>query len=151
MTSSPWSVALETNPDPAIQQGILVPLVADNEIAGGPSGRELLAVTVRDPSGAVVGGLWGRMGYGFLFVELLALGPAKGQGLGRTVMDLAEAEARRRGLAGMWVDTFTFQAPGFYPKLGFTECGRITGYPPGHDRVFFVKRFDTVVGDNSDA
>ncbi len=43
------------------------------------------------------------------------------------------------------------QALGFYLKLGFTECGRITGYPPGHDRVFFVKRFDTVPGDGDDA
>ena len=151
MTSNSWSVALETNPDPAIRQDILVPLIADNEAAGGPSRRELLAVTVQNPSGAVVGGLWGRMGYGFLFVELLALGPAKGQGLGRAVMGLAEAEARRRGLQGMWVDTFTFQAPGFYPKLGFTECGRITGYPPGHDRVFFVKRFGAATKGDGDA
>jgi len=139
--TNPWSVALEHDPDPALRRDILAPLVADNETAGGPSHGELLAVTVRDAAGAVVGGLWGRTGYGFLFVELLALGPAKGLGLGRTVMGMAEAEARRRGLLGMWVDTFTFQAPGFYPKLGFTECGRITGYPPGHDRIFFVKRF----------
>lgn len=151
MTNIPWSVALETNPDPEIRQDILVPLIADNEAAGGPSQSELLAVTVRDPSGAVVGGLWGRTGYGFLFVELLALGPAKGHGLGRAVMELAEAEARRREMTGMWVDTFTFQAPGFYLKLGFWEYGRITGYPPGHDRIFFVKRFDTVPGDDGDA
>jgi len=116
--------------------------IAYNEAAGGPSRHELLAVTVRDGAGAVVGGLWGRTGYGFLFVELLALGAAKGQGLGRTVMGIAEAAARHRGLLGMWVDTFTFQAPGFYPKLGFVECGRIAGYPPGHDRIFFVRRFD---------
>ena len=151
MTSSPWSVALETDPDPAIRQGILAPLIAANEAAGGPSRRELLAVTVRDASGAVVGGLWGRMGYGFLFVELLALGTAKGLGLGRAVMGLAEAEARRREMAGMWVDTFTVQAPGFYLKLGFTECGRITGYPPGHDRVFFVKRFGAATKGDGDA
>jgi len=151
MTSSQWSVALETNPDPVIRQDVLVPLVADNEASGGPSRSELLAVTVRDLSGTVVGGLWGRTGYSFLFVELLALGPAKGHGLGRTVMELAEVEARRRGMAGMWVDTFTFQAPGFYLKLGFTECGRITGYPPGHDRIFFVKRFDVLAEESSDA
>ena len=150
MTSNQWSVALETNPDPAIREDILVPLVADNEAAGGPSHRELLAVTIRDASGVVVGGLWGRTGYGFLFVELLALGPAKGHGLGRAVMELAEVEARRRGMVGMWVDTFTFQAPGFYLKLGFVECGRITGYPPGHDRIFFVKRFDAVAKESSD-
>ena len=98
-------------------------------------------MAVRDRNGEVVGGLWGRTGYGFLFVELLAMGPARGIGLGRRVMQLAEAEAKRRSLLGIWLDTWTFQAPNFYPKLGFTECGRITGYPPGHDRIFYVKRF----------
>ena len=34
-----------------------------------------------------------------------------------------------------------FQAPGFYQRLGFTECGRIRDDPPGHDRIFYVKRF----------
>lgn len=115
-----------------------------NENAGGPAHGGLLAVTVRNGEGAVVGGLWGRVGYGFLFIELLALGPAKGIGLGRKVMELAEVEARRRELVGMWLDTWTFQTPNFYPKLGFVECGRITGYPPGHDRIFYVKWFGPV-------
>lgn len=77
-----------------------------------------------------------------LFVELLALGPARGRGLGRRLMRDAEAEARRRGLSGIWLDTWTFQAPGFYARLGFAECGRIRDYPPGHDRIFYVKRFE---------
>ncbi|WP_264045054.1 hypothetical protein [Methylobacterium flocculans] len=62
---------------------ILAPLVAHNE-AQVPNGNwGLLALTVRDAGGAIVGGLWGRTGYGMLFVELLALGPARGNGLGR--------------------------------------------------------------------
>ena len=141
MTGPPWTLVLEESPDPSVRALILAPLSLHNEQAAGPGCWETLAVTVRDPSGAVVGGLWGRCGYGFVFVELLALGPARGGGLGREVMALAEAEARRRGLLGMWLDTWTFQAPGFYQKLGFIECGRITGYPPGHDRIFYMKRF----------
>ncbi len=120
-------------------------LAAFNTGAAGAGGWGLLAVTVRDEAGAVVGGLWGRTGYGFPFVELLALGPAKGVGLGREVMGIAEAEARRRGLVGIWLDTWTFQAPGFYEKLGFTECGRIPDYPPGHDKIFYVKRFRPLI------
>ena len=141
MTGSEWTVVLEADPDPSLRAKILEPLSAHNDAAAGPGGWATLAVTVRDAAGEVVGGLWGRTGYGFVFVELLALGPARGGGLGREVMALAEAEARRRGLVGMWLDTWTFQAPGFYQKLGFTECGRITEYPPGHDRIFYVKRF----------
>ena len=140
MRNDQWQVVLETDPDAALRARILEPLAAHNEAAAGPGNFGLLAITVRDPRGEVVGGLWGRTGFGFLFVELLALGRAKGSGLGREVMRLAEAEARRRGLHGIWLDTWTFQAPDFYPKLGFVECGRITDYPPGHDRIFYVKR-----------
>jgi ribosomal protein S18 acetylase RimI-like enzyme len=136
-----WQIVLEEDPDPSLRSKILEPLSKHNELAGGPTNWNLLAVTVRDQNGEVVGGLWGRSGYGFLFVELLALGPAKGAGLGREVMLLAEAEAKRRGLLGIWLDTWTFQAPGFYQKLGYIECGRITDYPPGHDRIFYMKRF----------
>lgn len=138
---SEWRVALEEYPDPDLRARILEPLSAHNVAAAGPAEWGIVAVSVRGPDGAVAGGLWGRCGYGFLFVELLALGPARGTGLGRRVMQLAEEEARRRGLLGIWLDTWTFQAPDFYAKLGFVEFGRIGEYPPGHDRVFLVKRF----------
>ena len=142
MTDETWTVQLETEPVGAMREKILAPLAAHNEAEAGPGEWRLLAVTVRDAAGEIAGGLWGRHGYGFLFVELLAIGPARHQGLGHKVMALAEAEARRRGLRGMWLDTWTFQAPDFYPKLGFVECGRIDDYPPGHARIFYVKRFD---------
>ena len=141
MQGSQWTVTLETDPDPSLRAKILEPLDKYNDAAAGPGRWGTLAVTVRGGDGEVVGGLWGRTGYGFLFVELLALGPARGLGLGRKVMGMAEAEAKQQGLLGIWLDTWTFQAPGFYPKLGFVECGRITEYPPGHDRIFYVKRF----------
>jgi hypothetical protein len=40
------------------------------------------------------------------------------------------------------VDTFSFQAPEFYRKLGFREFGRID-YPPEHQRIFFQKQLGT--------
>ncbi len=141
MQDDQWTITLEADPDASLRAKILEPLSAYNDSAAGPGQWGLLAIIVRDRTGEVAGGLWGRTGYGFLFVELLAMGPARGIGLGRRVMQLAEAEAKRCSLLGIWLDTWTFQAPDFYPKLGFTECGRITGYPPGHNRIFYVKRF----------
>ena len=142
MAAPGWTIRLEAEPDAAMRAAILAPLVAYNE-AQVPNGDwDLMALTVRDGAGVIVGGLWGRTGYGMLFVELLALGPARGRGLGRRLMRDAEAEARRRDLSGIWLDAWTFQAPGFYARLGFAECGRIRDYPPGHDRIFYVKRFE---------
>ncbi len=140
MTSADWTIQLEAEPDEAHREIILALLRAYNDEAGGPSRRDQLVVTVRDGGGTVVGGLWGYTGFGYLFIDLLMLGPARGVGLGRAIMELAENEARRRGLIGIWLDTWTFQAPGFYERLGFIEFGRIKEYPPGHDMIFYSKR-----------
>ncbi len=135
-----WTVAVETAPDAAVRDAIARPLRAHNLAAMGTGDWGPFAITVRDGDGAIAGGLWGDIWYGFLFVELLALGDASGEGLGRQVMELAEAEARRRGCTGIWLDTFTWQAPWFYPKLGFEEFGRIERYVGDQDRIFLVKR-----------
>ena len=47
----------------------------------------------------------------------------------------------RRGCAGVRLDTTSFQAPDFYKRHGYTEFGRIDGYPPGHARIWLMKRF----------
>ena len=137
---SGWTIAVEPKPTAAIRRAIMRPLQRHNVAQVGDGGFTPVAVTARDAAGKIVGGLWGYGWHGFLFVELLAAGKARGGGTGRRMMALAEAEARRLGCRGIWLDTFTFQAPGFYAKLGFEEVGRITGHPPGHDRIFLVKR-----------
>jgi GNAT superfamily N-acetyltransferase len=137
-----WTIAIEAAPDADIRAAVLKPLMAHNTEQTGSSDYQPFAITIRGPDGSIAGGLYGGIYFRFLFIELLATGAAKDQGIGRQVMELAEAEARKRGCIGMWLDTFTFQAPWFYPKLGFTEFGRIPDYPPGHDRIFLVKRFE---------
>ncbi|MGF6648257.1 hypothetical protein P3T17_006420 [Paraburkholderia sp. GAS82] len=37
----------------------------------------------------------------------------------------------------MIVDTFSFQAPDFYRKLGYSEWGRLTEMAGVHERYFF--------------
>ncbi|GGC91032.1 hypothetical protein GCM10007418_08390 [Halopseudomonas salina] len=55
---------------------------------------------------------------------------------------MAEKLALEKGYIGIWLDTFDFQAPEFYPKHGFTRFGQIDDFPPGHQRYFFQKRLD---------
>jgi hypothetical protein len=40
----------------------------------------------------------------------------------------------------VWLDSFSFQAPGFYRRLGYAEFGVVEDYPPGHTRHFLKKR-----------
>jgi GNAT superfamily N-acetyltransferase len=81
--------------------------------------------------------------YRWLFVELLFV-PAsmRGQGLGTELMRQAESVARARGCHGIWLDTFSFQAPDFYERLGFDRFGTIDAYPLQHSRLFFQKRLE---------
>ena len=139
MADVDWTLHIEAEPNAEVLNRILEPLSAYNKMSVGPGNWEKWAVTVRDRENAIVGGSWGEIGYDFLKVELLALGRARNRSLGRRLMTLAEEAAVERGLRGIWLDTSTFQAPNFYRKLGFEECGRISDYPPGHDRIFFVK------------
>ena len=103
-----------------------------------------LAILIRSPSdGAIEGGLWGRSYYRWLFIELLFIPePSRKVGLGTRIMDLAEAEARRRGCLGAWLDSFSFQAPGFYEKRGYKIFAQLDDYPPGQSRFFLSKRLN---------
>jgi GNAT superfamily N-acetyltransferase len=92
-------------------------------------------------TGAIDGGLTARIGFGWMFVELLFVPERlRGQGIGRQLMEQAEAVAREKGCIGVHLDTFTFQAPGFYQKLGYAVLGEIANYPPGSSRFFLHKR-----------
>ena len=98
---------------------------------------------LKDDAGAIVGGLTGYVLYGWMFVQFLSVAEElRGRGLGQALMADAEAWARQHGLTGMWLDTFAFQRPEFYRKLGFVEFGTIEDHPKGSRRIFFQKRFD---------
>ncbi|ROM79109.1 GNAT family N-acetyltransferase [Pseudomonas brassicacearum] len=127
------------------RQGILAPLRAYNTARTGGSAPELVAWLVRDEQDEIVGGLYGRVFFRWLYIELLVVPEqARGQGTGSTLMQMAEELAREKNCVGIWLDTFDFQAPEFYRRLGFTECGQIDDYPPGHQRFFFQKRLSTI-------
>ena len=62
----------------------------------------------------------------------------RGQGIGRRLLAALEAEAVRRGCTRAALDSYGFQAPAFYLRLGYREWGRLD-YPNGTTRHFFAK------------
>jgi GNAT superfamily N-acetyltransferase len=98
-----------------------------------------LGVFARDGEN-IVAGLAGGTYCGWLFIRYLWVSDAlRGMGLGRDLMGAAEGRALERGCHSAWVDTFSFQAPGFYRKLGYDVFGELD-YPPSHRRFFLKKR-----------
>jgi len=91
----------------------------------------------------VTGALVAVFGVAWCFVELLATDPgSRRSGVGRALMARVEEQARQRNMTGVWLDTYTFQAPAFYEALGYQRVGRIDDYPPGEARIFYAKRMD---------
>lgn len=127
-------------PDEAVRSAIVRPLVAYNHAKTRRNDYRPIVVAIDDDSGQVVGGLWGRTAYDWLFVELLFVPESlRGQGVGTDVMRRAEAEAIARGCHSVWLDTFEFQARGFYERLGYSCFGELDNYPPGSSRYFMRK------------
>ena len=63
----------------------------------------------------------------------------RGQGIGRQLLTEAEDHARRHGCHQIWLDTYSFQAPGFYQRLGYQIFGELD-YPDDRKRLFLHKR-----------
>ena len=89
------------------------------------------------------GGVTGYAVYDWMYVQFLAVPPRlRGQGVGRALMQRAEAFGRERGIIGIYLDTFEFQSRGFYEKLGYSLFGQIEDHPRGLHRYFLQKRLD---------
>jgi GNAT superfamily N-acetyltransferase len=137
------SLLLTATPDPAEEAAARGALRDANAAAGFPHDTVPLAVLLRDESGAVIGGLVGVTGWSWLYTQNLAVPPAlRGAGWGRRLLEAAEAEARARGCIGARLDTYTFQARGFYEKQGYRVVGAIPDCPPGQTRFTMIKRLD---------
>jgi GNAT superfamily N-acetyltransferase len=133
-------LALEAHPDKTTVEAIEEGLAAYNEQLA-PGGRWApLWLVGRDSAGAVQAGLKAITEYDWLFVNWLWVAePYRRQGIGSRLLSDAEAVARERGCTSIYLDTFSFQAPDFYRRLGFKEFGRLSDFPPGHTRFWLSK------------
>ena len=97
---------------------------------------------VLDGGGALLGGLTGRTHSLRAWLEISTLWvdeARRGQGIGRGLVERAEVEAYRRGCLHARLSTSTFQAPGFYEKLGYTLFGKLEDCPPGDTSLYYRK------------
>jgi GNAT superfamily N-acetyltransferase len=132
-------------PTAAFRQGLLAALwtVSDPKAGQRPWPAHSLCLAIRDAAGAVAGGLYGYFRYDWLFIELIFVPEdRRGQDLGSALLAIAQAQARAWGAVGVWLDTFSFQARGFYERHGFAVFGGIADYPAPHERFFLNKRLD---------
>jgi GNAT superfamily N-acetyltransferase len=135
------TITLTDAPSAAAQAAIGQGLNRYNvEKAGYSDSRPLAVLVSNADTTEVIGGLLGRTSLGVLFIDLVFLPDVlRGHRLGERIMAQAEEEAKRRGCRTSVLYTISFQAPGFYERLGYRVFGTIPCDPPGTSRLFFVK------------
>jgi ribosomal protein S18 acetylase RimI-like enzyme len=100
-----------------------------------------IAIFVRDEQGAIRGGILGDVWAGWLHITYLWIADGwRGQGYGSQLLRAAESEARALGCQSATVESFSFQAPGFYQKYGYEVFATLPERPPGHTYYYLRKQ-----------
>ncbi|HET6857153.1 MAG TPA: N-acetyltransferase [Streptomyces sp.] len=100
-----------------------------------------LQVWALDEAGGLAAGLDGFTWGHWLHVGLLWVADEhRGAGLGSRLLVQAEQTAfKERGCRYARLETWDFQAPAFYLKLGYEVVGRVDDYPPGVTEFILAK------------
>nr|WP_306175372.1 MULTISPECIES: GNAT family N-acetyltransferase [unclassified Stenotrophomonas] len=95
---------------------------------------------IHDAAGQVVAGIAADVCGGWLMVHALWVDQTqRGRGLGQALLADAEQQARALGAHAVTLDTFSWQAEGFYLKQGYAVFGRLQDFPRGHERLYLRK------------
>ena len=121
------------------KKAVLGGLIAYNTGKMGKQKYKRFAVSLRE-DGAIVGGIVGEVWMTVLFIQLFWIEERfRGKDHGTALIQQIEEEARRFGAVRSYVDTMSFQAPGFYRACGYQAFAAIEGYPGGATRHWFTK------------
>ena len=129
-------IDVTADPSPADEALVMAGTRAHNAAFMQADSRRLRVFT-RDAAGTIIGGVTASTYWNYLDVKFLWVHEQhRHLGLGTQVMGAAHAEAWRRGCKNVFLDTFSFQARGFYERLGYREFGRLSGFSGHHERHF---------------
>ena len=99
-----------------------------------------IAIFLRDDQRQMVAGISGWLWGECLEIDYLWVQEAvRGQGVGKQLVIALEEAAVVRGCRQITLETFSFQAPEFYQKLGYNEFGVIDGFG-NHFRKFYMPK-----------
>ncbi len=135
-------VRSDGEPNPEDKKALVAGLLANHASQGHPrKPKELYSIFLKDPADKVLGGvivsfLWNGMEIESLWIDE----SIRGQGWGGKLMKAVEEEGIKRGCTISYTNTFSWQAPGFYEKLGYTLYGKLDNFPEGNSLSYFCKK-----------
>lgn len=126
--------------NPKDKEVLVEGLLSHHARKGHPRKSELFSIFLKDQHDRVLGGvvvsfLWNGMEIQSLWIDE----SVRKKGWGRKLIEAAETEAIKKGCTFAYTNTFSWQAPEFYSKLGYTLYGSLEGFPKGNSLRYFRK------------
>jgi len=132
---------MESEPSASDRRILEEQLYHANVRATGLADGKLFAAFLRGHDGSVIGGAEGWSWGGTCYIRhLFVPAPLRRAGLGTRLMTAVEDEARARECKQIILDTYDFQAPEFYLRLGFEPAASVANYVGIYRYLTFIKR-----------
>jgi GNAT superfamily N-acetyltransferase len=139
--SSPLQWSIDHHPSDRAIQAVRNELIAYNIATAAIDTSRNIAVFLHDAHGQLRGGIVGTIWGQCVEIKYLWVHPSlRRNGYGSRLLQTLEQEARSQQCHSAILDTYSFQAPEFYQRLGYEVFGVIDGYPRGYQKVFLKKR-----------
>ena len=134
-------LVVETHPALADVRFLEDRLYEYNVTQTGVDDGQWLAIFIRDDQQTIRAGIEGWTWCGSCYIRSLWVHETlRGQGYGTQLLQAAEREAVARGCRHMVLDSYSFQAPGFYQKLGYEAFAVLDEHPRQHRNFYLHKR-----------
>jgi ribosomal protein S18 acetylase RimI-like enzyme len=129
-----------SEPNAENKQALVDGLLTYHKNHGHPRKTDVFSIFIKGSNNEPIGGimvsfLWNGMHIDSLWVDE----KYRKKGLGSKLMHMVEAEGIKRGSTVSYTDTFSWQAPEFYAKLGYSKYGEIKNFPKGNSLIYFKK------------
>ncbi len=110
-------------------------------VGDGYKGIEIRLVA-KDQANVLIGGLsaWTTLS-NLIFNHIWIQEKFRRKGLGRMLMTEMEKIARENACLASQAYCFSFQAPGFFQKMGYQVLGESDGYPPPVREYYLIKKY----------
>jgi ribosomal protein S18 acetylase RimI-like enzyme len=134
------AVTLRLNPPEQERVALISKLVDYNQSKAGPRHFSQFGIFSRGPSQELIGGLLGYISWKWFSIEAFWVAESFHRvGLGARLLRQAEEFALTHDCRFAHVETYSFQARGFYEKHGYGLFGKLENYPLGHNCYYLHK------------
>lgn len=115
-------------------------IYAHNRQAVGRNDARGLGFVLRDQTRRIIGVAAGYSWAGTSELKQMWIDEAyRGRGYARELLNAFISEAAIRHVRRIWVQSYNFQAPELYEKVGFERVAEFADWPEGHSHVILCK------------